>query len=420
MNRRLLIFCLAWAPVLLLTGLAYADITTVPVTANAHADIAPHIHGNYIVWQGNVDGDWEIFLYNVATGQTTQITENDYDDFSPQTDGNNVVWVGYNVPGGEIFLYYIGDPTPIIDGANALTNDTNVDNSPQIANGWVVWVSREVTDSVLPGNVMLYAGGTFTKITSSATGVSTPRMSDDAVAWLEPDPDNRRNYFLYRYDFQTKSTSLAPDHIWDDPQSDGPLQVLIKHDGNDREVHIHNNVKGTDKQITNNAVEDSYASISGNVVVWIEGEGEASEIFMAIYTLFSLLKPDCGAALSSQPTFSWEAIGYDDFQIQFSRNENLEGSELLTLPSATPALSQTSYTPTESEWESIAALGSEGVPVYWRVKGTDVQGTESFTDVCQLTVVLAEETEGGSGDSGGDGDSGPTCFISTAAESVSP
>ena len=421
MKRKLLILCLALAPVLLLTGPAYADITTVPVTANAHADIAPHVHGNFIVWQGHVDGDWEIFLYNIATGQTTQVTENDYDDFSPKTDGNDVVWVGYNVPGGEIFLYHIGDPTPIIDGANALTSDTNVDTSPQIANGRVVWVSSEVTDSVSPGNVMLYDGGTFTKVSNSATGVSTPRMSDDTVAWLEPDPNNRRNNSLYVYDFQTKSTALSPDHVWDDPQSDGPLQVLIQYDGNDREVHIRNNVKGTDQQVTNNAVEDSQASISGNVVVWIEGQGDSSEITMALYTLFGLLKPDCSAALSSPPTFSWEAIGYDGFQVQFSRNGNLEDPEL-TLPSATPGLSETSYTPTQSEWESIATLGAESAPVYWRVKGTDVQGNESFTDVCQFTVVVAEETEGDGGDSGGDGggSSGSTCFISTAAGSVPP
>ncbi|MBW1743811.1 MAG: hypothetical protein JRJ47_10360 [Deltaproteobacteria bacterium] len=301
-----------------------------------------------------------------------------------------------------------------------MTNDTNVDISPQIANGRVAWVSHEVTDSVLPGNVMLYEGGEFTKLTNSATGVSTPRMSDDAVAWLEPDPGNPRNNPLYRYDFQTKSTALSPNHVWDDPQSDGPLQVLIKFDSHDREVHIVNTVKRTDEQITNNGVEDGYASISGNVVVWIEGEGEASEIFIAIYTLFDPLRPGSGTGLSSLPTFSWQAIGYDNFQIEFSRNESFVDSELLTLPSATPALSQISYTPTESEWELITALGEGSVPVYWRVEGTDVLGNEAFTDVWNFIVVLAEETEGGSSDSGGDGSSGPTCFISTAADSLSP
>ena len=417
MKRTPLILFLALASVLLFRGPVYADIAIVPVTANAHPDIAPHVLGNYIVWKADIDGDWEIFLYNIATDETTQITENDYDDFSPQTDGSDVVWVGYNRPGGEIFLYHIGDPTPIIDGANALTSDTNVDTFPQIANGRVVWVFHEVTDSVLPGNVMLYEGGTLTKLSNSATGASTPRMSDDAVAWLESNPASRRNYFLYRYDFQTKSTSLAPDHAWDDPQSDGPLQVLIRFDGHDREIHVVNRVKGTDQQVTDNGIEDSCASISGNVVVWIEGEGGASEIYMAIYTLFGLLKPDCGVVLSNLPTFSWEAIGYDNFEVQFSRNGNFEDPEL-SLPSGTPALSQTSYTPTESEWESITALGGESAPVYWRVKGTDVRGTESSTDVCQFTVVPAEENEGGSGDAG-DGSSSSTCFISTAAGSVS-
>ena len=409
MKRRLLILFLALAPISLLGGSVYADITTVPVTANSHADIAPHIHGNYVVWQGNVDGDWEIFLYSITTGETTQIMENDYDDFSPQTDGNDVVWVGYNRSGGEIFLYHIGDPTPIIDGANALTNDANVDVSPQITNGRVVWISHEVTDSVQPGNIMLYEGGVFTQLTNSVTGVSTPRMSDDSVAWLERDPDNRRNNFIYRYDFQTKSTSLSPNHIWDDPQSDGHLQVLTKYDGHDREVHILNRVKGTDDQITNNGVEDRYASISGDLVVWIEGEGEASEIFLAVYTCLALVSPVDNAALLKQPpaTFAWEGIGYEKFKVEFS--------SLALPPGDDNFLLQTSLTPTEEDWEAIRTIGQRNGSVHWRVEGVRSDGSVSYSETWSFTIYEPGEIATGITNEDTDGSGGGPCFIGTAA-----
>ena len=77
------------------------------VTKNSYEDSFPQIKGNYLVWQGYVDGDWKIFLYNIEMEEIHQITDNDYGDISPQTDGEYVVWLGCIHSGGEIFLYNI-------------------------------------------------------------------------------------------------------------------------------------------------------------------------------------------------------------------------------------------------------------------------------------------------------------------------
>ena len=36
------------------------------ITFNSHEDSSPHIKGNYVVWQGFVEGDWEIFLFDIG------------------------------------------------------------------------------------------------------------------------------------------------------------------------------------------------------------------------------------------------------------------------------------------------------------------------------------------------------------------
>ena len=144
MKRKLLIsLIISFITVLGLNVSAQADTTITQVTSNSCEDSFPQIKGNYVVWQGYVDNDWEIFLYDIDTGLDSQITNNDYNDISPRTDGEYVVWFGACNQGGEIFVYDINSGI-----TTRITNDANVDSPPRIADGRVVWTSHQVTDSV--------------------------------------------------------------------------------------------------------------------------------------------------------------------------------------------------------------------------------------------------------------------------------
>ena len=205
------------------------------LTKNSYEDSSPQIKGDYLVWQGNVHGDWEILLYNIATQDFCRVTDNDYGDISPQTDGNYVVWLGFSHSGGEIFLYDIssGETTQI-------TNDNNVDSSPQIANGRVVWASCEVTDSVEPGEIFLY--DVVAKVTTSLSASvdpdgtlddSSPRINDESVMWVQTDEAGSSTLFIH---YLGNGTAPAPEgFVWTDSlQTDGDLTVLTRHDGIDR------------------------------------------------------------------------------------------------------------------------------------------------------------------------------------------
>ncbi len=384
--KRLFALCVILTMTLTFYGLVAADITVTRVTNNLCEDTLPQIKGNYVVWQEYAHGDWEIFLYDVTTGVTTQITENSYDDTSPQTDGNNVVWLGYNRTGGEIFVYHIGDPTPLTSDENAITSDTNIDCSPQIADGRVVWTSHQVGDSVEPGEIFLYdikRGRKTKQLTDNSVDDSAPRINEETVMWVQ-DSDAGKTIFIY--DLPHGPGYEAPEgFVWEDsPQTDGNLTVLARYDGNDREIFLYDSNSRRYHQINpDNELEDRYPRISGNHIAWVRGEGQASEIYLAFYDTkrITLVSPQDEWTLPEKPptTFSWNSSDDDKFKIQFSDNLNFDEGETLTFPSQQRKwLAETSFTPKKPEWSSIKALQKNGC-VFWRVKVKDADPSEAWS-----------------------------------------
>ena len=291
MKRKLFIsFIISFITVLGLNVSAQADTTITRVTLNSYEDSMPQIKGNYVVWQGHVNGHWQVFLYNILYNTeegTTQITNYNYDSISPRTDGEYVVWSGKGTGStssiySEILLYNIesGEISPITDD-----NNTCIDSSPQIADGRVVWTSHEVTTSVEPGEINLYdiVTGQKLQLTDNDLDDVSPRINSEYVVWLQIDEDD--NSTLFRYLLPGGPAQSAPEgFIWDSPQTDGDLTVSMINDSNDWEIIVRKDGENGFEQITDNSMNDRYPSISGNNIAWMAGEGQASEIYIAQYT----------------------------------------------------------------------------------------------------------------------------------------
>ena len=279
MKRKLLIsFIISFITVLGLNVSAQADTTTTQVTSNSYEDSMPQIKGDYLVWQGHVNGHWQIFLYNIENEEATRITNNNYDSISPRTDGEYVVWFGACNQGGEVFQYNIatGETTKI-------TNDSNVDSSPQIADGQVVWASHQVTDSVEPGEIKIYDinTGQHDQLTHTQQDDSSPRINSESVIWIQT--DGADNSVLFIHDISQGTTQEAPEgFIWEDsPQTDGDLTVSMTNDG-DWEIIVRQDGQNGFEQVTNNNLDDRYPGISGNYITWMAGEGNSAEIYLAL------------------------------------------------------------------------------------------------------------------------------------------
>jgi beta propeller repeat protein len=346
-------------------SVAFAEVAVTQVTSNAYEDTLPRIKGNYVVWQAYVDGDWDIFLYNIETGETTRINDdNDYDDVMAQTDGTHVVWRGYTDGEWDIFLW---------DGTQILTiSDRDADDmSPHIADGLVVWASEPFGEGF--------------------TGPET----------------------ILVYDINTMTTIEDPDYIWQDRgYVDGNLRVTTRHDGQDREIFLYNAAANRYHQITDNAIDDLYPSISNNYIAWMAG----GEIWLAECTSLVLISPKNNTVLAKKeiPTFNWEHIGYSEFQPEFSRDPGFPKADTLTLPKGN-WLSETSFVPTEEDWEAIRAIGQRNGSVHWRVEGVRSDGSVSYSETWSFTIKEFEDVATGitNEDTGGSG--GGPCFISTAA-----
>ena len=314
-----------------------AETEVIRITDNGYEDILPAVHGNYLVWQGQRDGEWEIFLYNIATAQTQQITDNDYPDMAPQTDGRYVVWLGMNNTGGNIFCY---DTAPTGSGLiTQLTTDNEIitiKSPPRIADGRIAWTSQILADSVLPGEIELY---------DIETGTST-----------------------------TISAPVDPD---------GSLSITTKFDGHDKEIFLSHQRLRKNMQITDNDVEEKHPKIHGNHLVWVSGRGEEQEIYLGIIRLLSPLSPgDDFVFFEIYPVFEWEAIGYDRFRVQFSSTKDFTvGDETFTFPPLSdpdPWLYENSLIVANDD------MGKISNSPYWRIIAQDQYGNETTSQVRRI------------------------------------
>jgi beta propeller repeat protein len=284
------------------TGVVGADTTITPLTGNNYADTSPRIDGDYVIWQGYVNGNWEIFLYHIASGALEQITFNNFDESAPQIDGNYAVWQGYVNGNWEIFLYEIDD---IVSGTlYQITTNSAQDLSPRIAGEWVAWMQVPGPDIDVQ-EIFLYWIPSLPnlvpiQLTNTGTGKENAILQMDANTLLWAETTDPENTTLHICNLNTQVSVPAPDgYVWtgDTPQRSGTLTVFAQYTAGGSEIFLRDTSTRVLKQITNNSIYDGQPSIGesrtlptgydtdeagaqGNFIVWVGGEGQDSEIYL--------------------------------------------------------------------------------------------------------------------------------------------
>jgi beta propeller repeat protein len=381
-----------------------AETEIIRITANGYEDILPAVHGNTIVWQGRQNGEWKIFLYDIAAAQTLQITDNDYPDIAPQTDGRYVVWLGMNNPGGNIFYYDTN--SGLINQVPEVPETDNViiKSPPRIADGRIVWAAQVMADSILPGEIELYdiETGTSTNISAPADPGNnlddhTPVIDSTKVVWVQIGSDNIEST-VFVHDLTSGETFPAPDNFAtvQSPTQDGNLSITTKFDGHDKEIFLRHQRLRKNMQITNNDVEENHPKIHGNHLVWVSGRGAEQEIYLGITRLLSPISPGDGFVLTinGSSVFEWEAIGYDRFRVQFSFTKDFTEGETSTFPSLSDSwFDETSFTVEDkslAKW--LDSMGKIHSPLYWRIVARDQYGNETTSQVRHIVVINKKET----------------------------
>jgi len=103
----------------------------------------PQISGNYLVWSDYRHGESDIYLYNILTGEETRITDLPAPQEAPAIFDNLIVWQdGRNTDGnewdGDIYFYDIENP--VINGNLVVSGPLDSNQySPDIWESRIVW-----------------------------------------------------------------------------------------------------------------------------------------------------------------------------------------------------------------------------------------------------------------------------------------
>jgi beta propeller repeat protein len=92
------------------------------ITSNNTHDMFPQLSGGFITWQSFYSGTWHVFVYDLASGQTTQVTktaDGKYENprfallFESRNENGDVETVGYDISSGqEIPISHKGEKQP--------------------------------------------------------------------------------------------------------------------------------------------------------------------------------------------------------------------------------------------------------------------------------------------------------------------
>jgi len=172
------------------------------LTDDEHAQMHPRIHGDTVVWLDarNQSTDqypppFDIYALDLKTGEETRITANTTaEGYSPlAVSGNRVVWTDMrhadagitshpeNDPGYNNEIYVYDLST---DQENRITTSLANDRNPAIDGSRVVWLRQE---DYRKADVFLYdlESGQETQISRSGYADFIPSISGDRIAWTD-------------------------------------------------------------------------------------------------------------------------------------------------------------------------------------------------------------------------------------------
>src|SRR6478609_2571695 len=124
-----------------------------PIASGPGDQQEPVIDGNYVVWEDNATGDWEISAYDLSTGRTFPVYHGPADQRLPAVSGALVVWQDnrngdWDIYGARLTGDQAGPAFPIATGPGDQTtpavSGNNVVWQDQAASGWQI-VSVNVT-----------------------------------------------------------------------------------------------------------------------------------------------------------------------------------------------------------------------------------------------------------------------------------
>ena len=182
---------------------------TTQITTNGANHINPYVNGNYIVWQDNRNGNWDIYAYDLSTGAEIPICTSTGDQTNPSVYGDNFVWQDNRNGNWDIYMCDLSkDPANPI----RITNNTFDQTKPAIYGDKIVWQDNR------NGNWDIYMYDLTLRferqLTTNTGNQIDPAIYDNKVVWTDDRNGNEDIYITDKFTLASEYTryisSLAP------------------------------------------------------------------------------------------------------------------------------------------------------------------------------------------------------------------
>lgn len=221
----------------------------------------PSIYKNYVVYTDYINGNCDIYLYDLLTKEKTRITDNPKEQRNPVVWGDKIVYEDNR--NGSIDLY-VYDLKTKKEYPIALAPGDQI--SPRIFENKIVWEDHRNPDS----DIYLYdlAAKEEKRITANPAHQLSPAIFGDRIVW-EDHRDGDRSIYTYEISkgvemplpLSVPKTQVSPDIyeqkiVWSDYRNGNP------------DIYMFDLETQTETQITNNSISQERPRIYGNYIVW--------------------------------------------------------------------------------------------------------------------------------------------------------
>ena len=134
----------------------------------------PAFYQDMIVYQDNRNGNWDIYGYNLETGEEFQITTDPRDQIYPDIYGNVVVWLDKRDPDYHIYAYDLST------GEEWKISHDSAWRDPAIHKNIIVWSGSGKKEQILGYNIETEMEFL---IFQSENRLDNPDIYDDIVVW---------------------------------------------------------------------------------------------------------------------------------------------------------------------------------------------------------------------------------------------
>jgi PGF-pre-PGF domain-containing protein len=268
-------------------GMQYPSYSGESITDNPASQEKPSISGDYIVWQDNRNGNWDIYLHRRSTGEETQLTTDPGKQWMPIVRGNYVAWYDDSTSSTNIVLYDIreGAVKATIDAdAKTTISGGSTEFKPALSERYVAWVNASDGERVWYYDI---EAGTSGPVSTNKVTQSWPSLYGSIVTWEDrrvnadiymtdlDDPSGEERRITFDTSEQVSPAISASIIAWEDMRV--PARSIFMYD------HVSGGEEMSVVLAKDTRDEHLYPAVSGNTIVWQRGRGPDSNLYIFVY-----------------------------------------------------------------------------------------------------------------------------------------